>query len=483
MSYKWKALLVVCIGSYLTSLDNSIVNIALPRLSQVFHVGPDDVLWVTLGYALVVMGLMMTLGRAGDIFGRKRLYVIGFALFGAGILLNAVSQSFVQVVLARVVQAVGAAMVLANGTAIVTEAFPARERGRGVGISVGIVGLGLMTGPILGGFLLETFGWRATFWPQIPVSAAGSLLAWMLLRSEQPLRQGRGIDYAGAATLFTALGTLVLAINRGEDWGWGSARVAGLLLVSVVSLVLLIIVESRTRNPVLNLSLFRNKAFSTSVISLVIFFNSTAAVVILMPFYFARVLHYGALQTGIALTVAPVVMIVLSPLAGWLSDRLGSRVLATIGMATVVAGLVSLLTLGQSTSMVSSMLRLFVFGVGNALFQTPNSSAIMGAVPHAYLGTAAAINATGRNIGQATGYAIAGAVFVAHAAGNAGVAAGSTLDIDSLPGGAVLAGVRAAIVVTIVIGVLGTAATALTSNQATPDDGELLSSRTLALME
>jgi len=148
----------------------------------------------------------------------------------------------VQGVLARVVQAVGAAMVLANGTAIVTEAFPARERGRGVGISVGIVGLGLMTGPILGGFLLETFGWRAIFWPQIPVSAAGSLLACMLLRSEQPLRQGRGIDYAGAATLFTALGTLVLAINRGEDWGWGSARVAGLLLVSVVSLVLLIIV-------------------------------------------------------------------------------------------------------------------------------------------------------------------------------------------------------------------------------------------------
>jgi len=234
---------------------------------------------------------------------------------------------------------------------------------------------------VLGGLLLDTFGWRAIFWPQLPVSAAGALLAWRLLREQRPAVAERRIDLPGAVLLFAALASFVLAINRGGDWGWLSARILGLALLSLGALAALLRVERRSRSPIIDLNLFRNRLFAAATVSLLFFFSATAAVTLLMPFYLTRVRHYDALRAGSALIAVPVVMLVFSPLTGWLTDRYGSRLLATGGMGMVVVALASLLTLDQRTPMAAVMARLALLGVGNALFQSPNSSTIMGAAP------------------------------------------------------------------------------------------------------
>ena len=327
--------------------------------------------------------------------------------------------------------------------------------GRALGTSGAIVGAGLMSGPVLGGLLLDTFGWRAIFWPQLPVSAAGALLAWRLLREQRPAVAERRIDLPGAVLLFAALASFVLAINRGGDWGWLSARILGLALLSLGALAALLRVERRSRSPIIDLNLFRNRLFAAATLSLLFFFSATAGVTLLMPFYLTRVRHYDALRAGSALIAVPVVMLVFSPLTGWLTDRYGSRLLATGGMGMVVVALASLLTLDQRTPMAAVMARLALLGVGNALFQSPNSSTIMGAAPRTHLGAAAAMNATGRSIGQAMGFALAGAIFVDRAAAQAGIAAGDRLRVERLPGGALLSGIQAALVAALVIAFAG----------------------------
>lgn len=312
-----------------------------------------------------------------------------------------------------------------------------------------------MSGPVLGGLLLDTFGRRAIFWPQIPVSAAGALLAWRALREQRPSHADRRIDLPGAMLLFAALAAFVLAINRGGDWGWLSARILGLALLALGALVALLRIERRARSPIINLSLFRNRLFAAATFSLIFFFSATAAVTFLMPFYLTRVRQYDAPRAGVALIAVPVVMLIFSPFTGWLADRYGSRLLATGGMGMVVAALASLLTLDQQTPMAAVMARLALLGVGNALFQSPNSSTIMGAAPRAHLGTAAAMNATGRSVGQAMGFALAGAIFVDRAAARAGIAADGRLRVEGLPRGALLGGIQAALLAALLIAVAG----------------------------
>src|SRR5579875_696775 len=453
LSAKWNALIVVGIGFYLVTLDTSIVNIALPTLESAFHIGPEDVLWVPLGYALVVTGLTLTLGRLGDMLGRKAFFIAGLTLFGVAVGVNAAAPSFPVIIGARVVQGIGAAVVLANGNAIITDIFPASERGKALGTAGAAVGSGLASGPVLGGFLIDRFGWRAIFWPQMPVALLGALLGLWLLHESRAAAGSRRVD-------------------RGEDWGWQSARTIAAFVVAMLALGLLILVERRVTNPIINLALFRNRLFAAATLSLIFFYNASASVTLLMPFYLTGVLHYGDFQAGVALAAVPVVVLVLSPFTGALSDRFGSRLLATGGMGCVVLALAALETLTRHTSMAGVMLRLAIVGLGTALFQSPNSSTIMGSVPREYLGTASAMNATGRNIGQAMGFAIAGTVFAARAAARAGVPGNSSLDVTTLPPAALLTGIEAALFVALIVAAFGMAAAFIRGKEhddATPE--------------
>lgn len=441
-SYKWQALFAVCFGTYMATMDFSIVNVALPTLADEFDRRPDTVVWATLSASLVVTGLTLTAGRTGDLYGRKRIYIAGWVIFTIGMALAGLAQDIGQLIALRIFQSVGMALAIANGNAIVTDAFPDNERGRAIGMVGSVVGAGLMSGPIFGGLILGVLGWQAIFYLRVPIGLAAMLMAFFFIRdSGGEASDQRRLDIPGAIAIFLALGSTLLAVNRGQIWGWTSPAILGLLFVGAASFIAFVRIESRAPAPVVSLALFKVRAFAVGVLSLVTNFLGQSAAIFLMPFYLISVLGYGTARTGLVIATIPAMMLLLSSYSGYLADRFAFRHQTTIGLAIVVVGLLSLATLRIDEPMGLIMARLAIVGIGSSIFMSPNSSGILGSVPRSKLGVASASVATARNIGNAAGLALTSAVLVGVASSSAGV---SGVDARDLPPGALLDGVRTA---------------------------------------
>ncbi len=443
MQYRWRALLAVAFGTYMATMDFSIVNVALPTFAREFDRTPDTVVWATLVSSLVVTGLTLTAGRAGDLYGRKRVYLAGWAIFTAGMAAASVAATFEQLIATRLIQAVGVSLAIANGNAIVTEAFPPEQRGQALGTTGAVVGAGLMSGPILGGLILEVFSWHAIFALRVPVGLAAMALAWLLIRPSRPAASsaGRRMDIPGAFALFLALASALLAVNRGQAWGWDSPRILALAALAIVAFIAFLRIEARSPSPVVALTLFRARAFSVGVSSLALSFAGQSAVTFLLPFYLQEVRGFSTGQVGLLVATVPSMMLLLSPLSGRISDRHRFTHQATLGIALVSIGLLSLATITATTPVAGIVARLALVGIGTSIFMSPNSAAIMNSVPPDRLGTASASVATARNIGNAVGLALASAVLVAVATASAGFSAARVAD---LPDAALVDGVRAA---------------------------------------
>jgi len=438
--YKWLALLTVSIGTFMGTLDASIVNISFPRLTQVFDTEPSIVLWVSVAYLLVGVSLMLTLGRIGDVLGRKRVYIAGFIVFTIGLILCSLSQSIVQLILSRVVQAVGSAMTVALSTAIITDAFPSQERGKALGILAGVVSAGLLSGPVIGGLLLDALDWNAIFYARIPVGIIGIAMAWTLLKEQKDPNTVFKFDLAGAATLFGGLSCLLLFFNLGGRLGLVSMPSLALAGGTVIFLALFVIFERRAAQPIVDLNLFRNRLFASSIISLIIMFVAISANMFLMPFYLIQGLGHSASKAGLIFASISMAAIVVGPLSGWLSDKVGSRVLCTLGMMLVCIALFLNSRLSIESSELDVLVRLVIQGIGAGMFSSPNNSSIMGSVPRDKLSTGSAIIGTVRQIGMSCGIAISGAIFTSRQAFHTNQLAGnnlapSILDKLSLVGG------------------------------------------------
>lgn len=441
MPYKWKVLCAIAFGTYMATMDQSIVNIALPTLAREMDAAPDTVIWVALTSSLVATGLTLTAGRAGDLYGRKRVYLLGWSVFTTGMALAVLTQNVYQLIATRAFQAVGAAMAIGNSNAIVTESFPAHERGRALGTTGAIVGAGLTTGPLLGGLILSYFNWHAIFYLRIPIGLLALTLAWLVVK-EPPRQPGtRRMDIPGAAALFLSLASLLLGVNRGQSLGWTSPVILGLLGFGVAALALFLRIEAREPSPILSLALFKVRVFSASVLSLILNFAGQASVTFLMPFYLIQVRGFSTARAGLVTVTVPVMMLFLSPLSGYISDRYRFRYQTALGCALVTCGLLALSTVGADAPLPLVMARLALLGIGSALFQSPNSSVIMSSVPRSALGTASAGVATGRNIGNSIGLAMAGTILVGVASAAAGV---HGVRADQLPADALLKGIRVA---------------------------------------
>ena len=450
----------------MATMDFSIVNIALPTLSKDFDAPPDTVVWASLTSSLVVTGLTLTAGRAGDLFGRKLIYVAGWVIFTIGMAIAPFAQSIEQLIALRFVQAVGTALAIANGNALVTSAFPASQRGRALGTTGAIVGAGLMSGPIFGGLILAGFDWQALFYLRVPIGVVALSLAILLIRGGERSASGeRRLDIPGALTLFVALSSVLLAVNRGQSWGWTSPAILGLFAVGGLSLAAFLFIESRSASPVVSLALFKVRTFSISVLSLMLNFAGQSAVTFLMPFYLTRVHDYSTARAGMVIATVPLMMLLLSPLSGYVADRYAFRHQTTLGLVIVVLGLVSLASLGENTPMAWIMARLAVVGIGTSIFMSPNSSMVMGSVPPTQLGTASASVATSRNIGNAVGLAISSAVVVGVAASVSGLDGVRT---DQLPPAALLDGIRAAFLVAAGVSSIAVVASLFRTGSAVP---------------
>lgn len=467
MEYKWRCLIAVCFGTFMATMDFSIVNVALPTLSREFERPAETVVWATLTSSLVVTGVTLTAGRVGDLYGRKRVYITGWIIFTISMGIASLAQSIEQLIAIRFVQAIGVSLAIANGNAIVADAFPPEQRGQALGTTGSVVGAGLMSGPIFGGFILELLNWQAIFYLRVPIGLAAMTMAFIFIRPSEPLPAGtsRKLDIPGAIALFATLSTALLAVNRGQTWGWTSPIIVGLLLFAGCSLAAFLRIEARAVSPVVSLALFKIRSYAVGVSSLALNFSGQAAVTFLMPFYLQEVKGFNTAQTGLVTATVPSMMLLLSSFSGRISDRYGFKHQTTLGIALVSLGLFSLATLGANTPVPLIMARLALVGIGSAIFMSPNSASIMSSVPRERLGTASASVATSRNIGQAVGLAMASTVLVAVATASAGFTADQVAD---LPRGSILEGVRVAFLVAACASCLAIVASSFRSSSREP---------------
>lgn len=418
-SRKWLVMLSVAMGIFLATIDGSIVNVALPTLEREFQTSFATIQWVVLAYLLTVTTLMLSVGRMADMQGKKRIYLSGFAIFTLGSLLCAIAWDVYALIGFRVVQAVGAAMIMALGTAILTESFPPTERGRALGMGGAMVSIGIVTGPTVGGLLLAAFSWHWIFLVNLPVAVVGIVLGLRNLPDIRPALRQR-FDFAGAFTLFSSLTGLLLALTLGQGLGYRHPLILGLFGLWLVMLALFLTIESRVRFPMVDLRMFRNSQFSTNLGTGFLVFIAIAGSTILVPFLLQGVMGYDVRMVGLMMVVVPSGLGIMAPIAGALSDRFGSRPIIVIGLGIAAIGFYAASTLTLTTSILGYVLRFLPIGIGLGTFQSPNNSAVMGAAPRESLGVASGLLAITRTLGQVTGIAIMGAFWAARVAAYSG---------------------------------------------------------------
>jgi EmrB/QacA subfamily drug resistance transporter len=420
---KWSVFAVVAIGVLMATLDSSIVNISLPTIARSFARPVNGALqWVVIAYLLVIVALLLTAGRLGDMFGRKPVWQAGLVLFTLGSTLCGLSSSIVGLIAARALQGVGASLLMALSPALLTAAFPATERGRALGMNALTVAVGVSSGPPLGGIITERLSWRWIFFINLPLGLLGFLLAARLL----PRPAARAVprfDLAGAALLAVALASLTGALSFAHDVGYGSPILLATLLVGASALATLVVHERRTPAPILDLGLLANGAFRSALSSLVLSFLALFGVAFLTPFYLEQLRGLSTEQSGLMMVCYPLVIAGVSPFTGALSDRIGSRLLAPIGLTLAAVALFLLGLVSERTPLHWVAATLALGGLAQALFQPANNSALLGAAPRDRQGLAGGLLATGRVLGQSLSIALAGAVF----AGFGGAAAGQAL--------------------------------------------------------
>jgi EmrB/QacA subfamily drug resistance transporter len=427
---RWELLAVTSVGAFMTPLDSSIVSVALPVMSRELHLSLSASIWVQAAYLLTTAVLLIPLGRLADHYGRVRYYLAGIAIFGLGSLLAGLSASSAWLIGSRVFQGLGGALQFATSAAIVTAVFPSRERGRALGINVMSVYSGLSVGPPLGGFIVDNLGWRWIFYVNIPIAIAVVVWGWVLLprREREAERGAPRANAIGTALLAGFLVCLLVPLTFAPQWGWMTARSLMLLAVAAVSLALFVLEELRSRDPLLDLDLLRhNRLFAAANGAALLNYMSLYAVTFLTAIYLEVVRGRSPGLTGWLMLSQPVMQAVLSPFAGRLSDRVGSRAPATAGMFLVAAGMVVLATMPIGAGSVRVMGALAVIGVGLALFSAPNTSAVMGSAPRDHLSLASAFLQTMRVTGNALSAAVLGGI----AASTLGAVGGRLLFADS----------------------------------------------------
>lgn len=413
--HKWWALSAVSVGVFMSTLDISIVNISLPQIMKDLGASLSAIQWVVLAYLLTITSLLLTFGRFADLIGRKRIYIAGFAVFTVGNVLAGFSHSVTHLILARALTGVGGAMIQANGAAITAAVFPPEERGKALGLNGTIVAAGLVTGPTIGGVLTDALGWRSIFFVAVPVGLLAIPLASLVL-NEARITMPRGtrrepFDWLGAALWAAFLFTFLFALNRGPDMGWTSPALLALFPASLVLMVAFVAVELRNAYPTIRLSLFRIWGFSAGCTASFSTFVGLQASTFLMPFYLQMALALSARTAGILMTTVPLTMALIAPVSGRLSDRYGSRGLATLGLSISLSGLFLLsqvTTAGQGYLAIIGTLLLLGLGIG--MFQSPNNSFIFGSVPREQYGVASGFIATMRNAGSSLGITLWGTI-------------------------------------------------------------------------
>src|SRR3954449_5129050 len=421
----------MCFALFMIMLDNTIVNVALPSIQQDLGASISGLEWTINGYALSFAVLLATGGRLGDIFGRRLMFMAGVVIFALSSATAGFAPDETALVVSRVVQGVGAALMMPGTLSIITDAFPAHERGKAMGTWAGVSALALAVGPVLGGFLTEHVSWRAIFYVNIPVAIGAVIATLFAVRESRDTSVGREVDYAGVAVLTVGLTALVLALVEGNSWGWGSAEVIGLLALAALALPAFVFVENRVKAPMVQFDLLSDRNFLASVCVAMIISFGMLGVFFFLALYMQDILGYSPLEAGVRFLPSTLMIVGGAPVAGRRSCAFGPRVLRAcwspvagrsparlgprwwiaIGLTIFAASLFSFSRIAVDSTYLDLLPGFMLLGIGIAMTMSPMTSAAMNAVPVQKAGIASGVLSMFRMVGGSLGVAVTGAIF------------------------------------------------------------------------
>lgn len=409
---KWQVFGLVGVSIFMSTLDSSIVNVALPFIMDDLSTNVQTIQWVVIIYLLSVSSLLLTFGRLSDLKGRCIIYTAGFLVFTLGSFLCGIAGGPGLLVTARAIQGMGASMLMACSPALIVDVFKKEERGRALGLMGAVVAAGLTTGPVAGGLILEFFSWRFIFFLNLPIGIGATLAGWRVLRSiSRGNGTGESLDRAGSILMILMLCCFITGLARSSDWGLFSWKTGLCLLGAGACLTGFVRVEKQSTSPLFDLDLLRIRLFALPLAGAAVLFVSLFVMIFMMPFFLAYPCGFSASRTGMVMIVPFLFLLVVSPLSGAMVNRTGSRLLCTVGMGLMCLSLFTLKFLTPGSGVISILWPMALAGIGTALFVSPNNTAIMGAVPPDRRGTASGAVAAARNLGMVFGVALAGALF------------------------------------------------------------------------
>ena len=412
---KWWTLGAMCFALFMIMLDNTVVNVALPSIQRDLGASISGLEWTINGYTLSFAVLLATGGRLGDIFGRRRMFLFGVVIFALSSATAGLAQGATDLVISRVVQGVGAALMMPGTLSIITDAFPAHERGKAMGTWAGVSALALAVGPVLGGFLTEHVSWRAIFYLNIPVAVGAVTATIFAVRESRDTTVGRDVDYLGVATLTGSLTALVLALVEGNSWGWGSPAIIGLLAAAVLGAIAFVQVELWVKAPMVEFRFFADRNFLGAVVVALIITFAMMGVFFFLALYMQDILRYSPLEAGVRFLPSTLMIVGVAPVAGRLADRFGPRWLIVAGLSILTLSLYSFTGIAVDSGYLDLLPGFMLLGIGIALTMSPMTSAAMNAVSVQKAGIASGVLSMFRMVGGSLGVAVTGAIFQAAA--------------------------------------------------------------------
>jgi EmrB/QacA subfamily drug resistance transporter len=407
---RWWALGAMCFALFMIMLDNTVVNVALPSIQRSLHASTASLEWTVNAYTLSFAVLLVTGGRLGDLFGRRKVFLTGVIVFACSSGAIGFAPNDTWLVAWRAVQGAGAALMMPGTLSIITNAFPPAERGKAIGTWAGVSALALAIGPVLGGFLVESVSWQSIFFLNLPVAVGAIVVTLFAVRESRDESVAPRIDVLGVLTLTTGLAALVLALVEGNTWHWGSPRELALLALATVALAAFAVVERRQPAPMVDFSFFRSRTFlGANIVAFIVSF-AMLAMFFFMALYMQNVLHFSPLQAGLRFLPSTLMIVLIAPVAGRLADRIGPRPLITFGLLAVSAALLWQSRLTVSSGYDALLPGFVLMGIGMAFVMSPMSTAAMNAVAQAKAGVASGILSMNRMVGGTFGVAVLGAM-------------------------------------------------------------------------
>jgi EmrB/QacA subfamily drug resistance transporter len=429
---KWWTLVAVAFGLFMIMLDNTVVNVALPSIQRSLGLQVSELEWVVTGYALTFGAFMLTGGKLADLLGRRRMFVVGLVIFTLSSLGCGLATGATMLIAARIIQGLGAALMNPSTLSIITVTFPPRQRGTAIGIWAGVSGLALAIGPLVGGLITEHVNWNWIFFINVPIGTLAVVAAYLFIDESRDTSHEQRPDVPGLATSALGLFALTYALIEANTYGWTSPRIVVAFAIAAVSIVAFVLLELHQRLPMLDLSLFRNRTFSGANSVMLLVGLAMFGVFFYISLYMQQILGYSPTQSGAAFLPMTVLIILVAPLAGRFSDRIGSRVFMSIGMTLLAISLFIFSRQGVTTTYWNLLPAMIVGGIGMALTMTPTTAAAMSAVRRDKAGVGSAVLNSARQVGGSLGIAIIGAIVANEV--SSGLAAGDPRQVAFVNG-------------------------------------------------